>query len=173
LFVTASLFTVRKILACCFLRLEWSICPLIVGAGHSQPSRGFPAASQRHSRTARTLGVNGSARRAAALSSLHLVFCFPSLAQEARWHELNVQVIQFYQQSKYAEAIPLAQEALRVSEATFGPKHPNVATSLDNLAQLYREQGRYAEAEPLFKRRILGGVSALQVVLVFQSEELS
>ena len=35
-----------------------------------------------------------------------------------------------------------------------GPDHPNVATSLNNLAGLYNAQGRYAEAEPLFKRSL-------------------
>ena len=29
-----------------------------------------------------------------------------------------------------------------------------VATSLNNLAELYRDQGHYAEAEPLFKRSL-------------------
>jgi CHAT domain-containing protein/Tfp pilus assembly protein PilF len=43
---------------------------------------------------------------------------------------------------------------LRVAEATFGPEHPNVATSLNNLALLYDEQGKYAEAEPLYQRAL-------------------
>jgi tetratricopeptide (TPR) repeat protein len=35
-----------------------------------------------------------------------------------------------------------------------GPDHPDVAQSLANLAVLYREQGRYADAEPLFRRAL-------------------
>ena len=35
---------------------------------------------------------------------------------------------------------------------SLGPDHPDVATSLNNLAVLYRHQGRYADAEPLYKR---------------------
>ena len=31
-----------------------------------------------------------------------------------------------------------------------GEDHPNVATSLNNLALLYDSQGRYSEAEPLY-----------------------
>ncbi|TYT71705.1 tetratricopeptide repeat protein, partial [Microcystis aeruginosa] len=31
-----------------------------------------------------------------------------------------------------------------------GDNHPDVATSLNNLAGLYRSQGKYTEAEPLF-----------------------
>ena len=33
-----------------------------------------------------------------------------------------------------------------------GPEHPDTATSLHNLAWSYYNQGRYAEAEPLFRR---------------------
>ena len=35
-----------------------------------------------------------------------------------------------------------------------GPEHPNLATRLNNLANLYSEQGKYEEAESLFKRAI-------------------
>jgi hypothetical protein len=33
-------------------------------------------------------------------------------------------------------------------QAVLGPDHPDVALSLDNLAELYDDQGRYADAEP-------------------------
>ena len=39
-------------------------------------------------------------------------------------------------------------------ERALGPDHPNVATSLNNLAVLYKTQGRYADAEPLYKRSL-------------------
>ena len=35
-----------------------------------------------------------------------------------------------------------------------GADHPDVATSLNNLAALYYDQGRYKEAEPLFLRAL-------------------
>src|SRR5262249_50692942 len=35
-----------------------------------------------------------------------------------------------------------------------GAEHPSVATDLNNLAGLYYALGRYAEAEPLFKRAL-------------------
>ncbi|MCZ6453622.1 MAG: tetratricopeptide repeat protein, partial [Alphaproteobacteria bacterium] len=35
-----------------------------------------------------------------------------------------------------------------------GPEHPDLATNLNNLAGLYREQGKYADAEPLYKRAL-------------------
>ncbi len=40
------------------------------------------------------------------------------------------------------------------SEREFGPDHPTTAALLNNLAVLYRDQGRYAEAEPLFQRSL-------------------
>src|SRR6266852_1226738 len=91
---------------------------------------------------------------------LVLAFAVPALAgesqaaQEARWKELNAQVVALYQQGKYAEAAASAHEALRVAEATFGPEDARTATSLNNLAFLYDKQGRYAVAEPLYRRAL-------------------
>ena len=44
-------------------------------------------------------------------------------------------------------ASPAAAEA-------FGDQDPRFATSLNNLAELYRAQGLYGEAEPLYKRAL-------------------
>ena len=44
----------------------------------------------------------------------------------------------------YADAERLASSALEIREKTFGPDNPSVATSLDNLAVLYVDQGRCA-----------------------------
>ncbi|MBE9069169.1 CHAT domain-containing protein, partial [Leptolyngbya cf. ectocarpi LEGE 11479] len=54
----------------------------------------------------------------------------------------------------YAEALPQYERALAISEATLGPGHPNVATSLNNLARLYHDQGNYAEALPQYERAL-------------------
>ena len=51
--------------------------------------------------------------------------------------------------------------ALAMFENLLGPDHPDVATSVNNLAQLYRTQGRYAEAERLFKRALTINEKAL------------
>jgi tetratricopeptide (TPR) repeat protein len=53
-----------------------------------------------------------------------------------------------------SEAEPLLRRALAVREQVLGPEHPDVATSLDNLAQLYGATGRPAEAEPLYRRAL-------------------
>jgi tetratricopeptide (TPR) repeat protein len=68
--------------------------------------------------------------------------------------ELNKKVVELYQAGKYAEAIPLAQQALAIYEKALGPDHPDVPTALTNLAALHYQQGRYVEAEPLLKRAL-------------------
>ncbi len=101
-----------------------------------------------------------SSRRRLVETLVAFTFLFAALlelplgAQQGRWEELNVRVRSLYQQGKYSEGIPAAQEALRVAEATFGPEQVNVATSLNNLAELYNAQGKYAQAEPLYKRSL-------------------
>ena len=39
-------------------------------------------------------------------------------------------------------------------EAVFGPEHPDTAQILNNLAALYHAQGKYKEAEPLYRRAL-------------------
>ena len=61
---------------------------------------------------------------------------------------------QLLAQGKYAEAEPLFRRALAIEEAALGTNHPDVGTTLNNLALLLQEQGKYAEAEPLFRRAL-------------------
>ncbi|MBW4671734.1 MAG: tetratricopeptide repeat protein [Cyanomargarita calcarea GSE-NOS-MK-12-04C] len=75
----------------------------------------------------------------------------PELQEAER---LNQQVVQLYQQGKYIEAIPLAERALAIREKVLGREHPDVASSLNNLAALYKSQGNYAKAEPLYLRAL-------------------
>jgi len=46
----------------------------------------------------------------------------------------------------------LYQRALAIAETALGPEHPTVATSLNNLAALYRATKRDDEAEMLEQR---------------------
>lgn len=46
------------------------------------------------------------------------------------------------------------KETLAKREAQFGPEHADIAQSLNNLAQYYFKHGKYAEAEPLYKRSL-------------------
>ncbi|WGS71378.1 tetratricopeptide repeat protein [Pseudanabaena galeata] len=51
-------------------------------------------------------------------------------------------------------AEPLYKRSLAIWEKALGANHPSVATSLNNLALLYRSQGNYTAAEPLYKRSL-------------------
>jgi CHAT domain-containing protein/tetratricopeptide (TPR) repeat protein len=89
----------------------------------------------------------------AALAGL-ILLGWPASGQDARWRQLALAARQFYNEGKYAQALPAAQESLRVAEATFGPQSRQVATSLDDLALVLVELDRWAEAEPLYRRAL-------------------
>ncbi len=76
-----------------------------------------------------------------------------AFAQGGQWNTLNAAGIEAYQRGDYAEAEKQWSAALKEAEG-FGPQDPRLATSLNNLAIIYNEQGRYAEAEPLYKRAL-------------------
>ncbi len=69
--------------------------------------------------------------------------------------------MELYRSGQYDRAVVVAQQALQVAEQNVGPNHPDVATSLNNLAELYRIQGEYAKAEPLYKRSLAISEKAL------------
>ena len=71
------------------------------------------------------------------------------------WDKLNQEAFQLYRAGNYPGAVDVAKKALEVAEKLFGPDHPNVATSLNNLAELYRTQSQYAQAEPLYRRSLV------------------
>jgi tetratricopeptide (TPR) repeat protein len=58
------------------------------------------------------------------------------------------------EQINYRAAEPLYQQALTIHQEQLGIKHPDTATSLNNLAYLYNAQGRYTEAEPLYQQAL-------------------
>lgn len=67
---------------------------------------------------------------------------------------LNQTACYLYEVASYTKAEPLYQRALRIREQVEGADHPNTATSLNNLAELYKIQGKYEQAEPLYQRTI-------------------
>ncbi len=66
----------------------------------------------------------------------------------------NQLAILSYAKARYAEAERLYRRALAIGEASLGPDHPDVATYLNNLANLLRETNRPGEAEPLYRRAL-------------------
>ena len=65
------------------------------------------------------------------------------------WDTLNNEVGNLYRAGKYDRAVVLAKKALEVAEENVNPDHPDVGTSLENLAKLYRATKRIREAEKL------------------------
>jgi tetratricopeptide (TPR) repeat protein len=67
---------------------------------------------------------------------------------------LNQAGYYLYERGRYGEAKPLYERSLAIREKALGAEHPAMATSLGNLAGLYRAQGEYAQALPLFERSL-------------------
>jgi CHAT domain-containing protein/Tfp pilus assembly protein PilF len=81
----------------------------------------------------------------------------PSSGQSTELAEaerLNQHVWQLNGQGKQSEAIPLAKHALAIYEKVLGREHPDVADSLDKLAELYQTQKKYNLSEPLYQRAL-------------------
>ncbi|MEE8199617.1 MAG: tetratricopeptide repeat protein, partial [Candidatus Acidoferrales bacterium] len=74
-------------------------------------------------------------------------------AQQTQWEKLIGGGMEAYERGRYAEAEKLWLAALKEAE-TFGGEDPRLATSLNNLAAIYDEQGKYAQAEPLYQRAL-------------------
>jgi tetratricopeptide (TPR) repeat protein len=74
---------------------------------------------------------------------------FSAVAQPAygQYRQLIDESVRLYGQGRFAEAIETAERALKSAEETLGPEHPDVATSLSNLALVLRGQDKLAEAE--------------------------
>ena len=57
-------------------------------------------------------------------------------------------------QGDYAAARPLYEQALAIRKEVLGERHPDYATSLNNLAVLLQSQGDYAAARPLYEQAL-------------------
>src|SRR4051794_23915474 len=80
----------------------------------------------------------------------------PTLAQDAQaqWEALSKQIVTSIQKGQAGAAIPLAEQALALARQAFGDKDPPTLASLNILATLLLYQGRYAEAEPLYREAL-------------------
>src|SRR5258706_4998169 len=72
----------------------------------------------------------------------------------SEWDALIQEATDLFGAGKYDRAAAAAQKALQVAEQKVGRNHPDVATSLNNLAACYDTQGAYAKAEPLYQRSL-------------------
>jgi len=60
--------------------------------------------------------------------------------------------IQYARSGRLDEAEALFKKSIALLEKTVGPMHPDLAKSLNNLAELYRSQNRESEAEAIHQR---------------------
>jgi len=72
-------------------------------------------------------------------------------SKEAGWL-LGKTAFYLHERGQYADAKPLFKQAMKIYRTVLGERHPDYATSLNNLAALYHAMGRHADAEPLFKQ---------------------
>ena len=76
------------------------------------------------------------------------------LAQSDALAEVARQAKALYEAGELEAALPVASEALRLSEGEFGSEHPATAIFVENLARIYFVLGQFARAEPLYARAL-------------------
>ena len=59
-----------------------------------------------------------------------------------------------WRQGKFAETLPLMEEALPLAKKGFGPESSFAATTLLNLGVIHARMGRYAKAETFLLRAL-------------------
>ncbi len=74
-------------------------------------------------------------------------------AQETQWKKLIAAGAKAHQQGLYGDAEKSLKAALKEAEH-FEPQDTRLAINLNNLAELYRLQSKYTEAEPLYKQSL-------------------
>ena len=75
-------------------------------------------------------------------------------AREVPWKTSNAAGLKAYGQGRYGEAEKSFRIAIKEAEK-FGPEGESLGASLNNLGLVYSAQGKYAEAEPLYKRALV------------------
>ncbi len=73
--------------------------------------------------------------------------------QERAWKKAVAAVVKALQEGRLGEAEKLLLAAVQEAEK-FGEQDPRLAGSLLGLAAVYKEQGKYAQAEPLSRRAL-------------------
>src|SRR3990172_13213662 len=76
-----------------------------------------------------------------------------AIAQSGAWETTMAAGMSAHQQGHYAEAEEQFSAALKEAEA-FGPEHPRLAASLNNLASGDAARGQAVRAEPLSRQAL-------------------
>src|SRR5580704_11851630 len=78
----------------------------------------------------------------------------PAAAQLADVEAIRKRYFELYDAHDYAAALVEAQRLETLVKARLGTNHPIYADVLNNLAVVHRDQGKYGEAEQLFRRAL-------------------
>ena len=92
-------------------------------------------------------------RRWLPVGILCLAFLLIAACQRTDWESNIAAGLKAYRQGRDAKAEKLFLAALGEADG-FGPQDPRLATSLNNLATVYHSEGKYAEAEPLYRQSL-------------------
>jgi tetratricopeptide (TPR) repeat protein len=76
------------------------------------------------------------------------------VAPEATGRVLNQAGLYLWGRAKFEEAKAALERALSIAEAAFGPKHPNVATAINNLGNVLQALGDLKAAKKCFERAL-------------------
>jgi tetratricopeptide (TPR) repeat protein len=69
------------------------------------------------------------------------------------WERYNIAGQQALSAGKPLDAETQFKLAIQEAES-MGPNEPKIATSMSALANAYRQQGKYADAEPMYKKAV-------------------
>jgi TonB family protein len=75
-------------------------------------------------------------------------------AKLAESNALSVQVVKLHAQGKFDEALPLAEQALKLREEALGSEHALVAAALKNLAAIYLAKGKADKGRQHYTRAL-------------------
>ena len=99
----------------------------------------------------------GSSQRVLGLFAVLVLLAFPlspAWGQSPELKELHARSSELFGQGRYAEAVPVAEQALELTGREYGADAQKTAIALIVLAMLHEKQGHYAEAVPYLKRAL-------------------
>ena len=62
--------------------------------------------------------------------------------------------IVYEQQAKYTEALSMHHEVLEIRLKTFGPEHPDTASTYNNIGVVYDEMGEHEKALEFYNKNL-------------------
>jgi CHAT domain-containing protein/Tfp pilus assembly protein PilF len=113
------------------------------------------ASSDRYSLKSAIGSAARNVRLAWALSFLIGIFAMPpAQSQQDEWPALMQKVLALNQSGQKKEAIALAEQAVSLARTRLGLENRTTAIFLSQLGNLYRDDGRFAEAETTLKSAV-------------------